>query len=102
MSPSRSIKSINETFSSSIEEHLNNQYISTKTNVKWPFVGNQFDRVQWKSGIVHDLNKVKTNLRVYYKCFFFYNILYKIYNYEYFWFRYKIMVMLIISECLHD
>lgn len=63
--PSRNIRSKSETFTFSIEEHLQNQqYVSTNANLKWPFVGNQFDRVQWKSGIVHDVENVRTTLQV--------------------------------------
>lgn len=48
---------------STIEEHENDyQRKWTKTDLKWPFVGNRFDRVQWKSGIEQD--NVKTKLKV--------------------------------------
>lgn len=35
----------------SIGEYLNNQNIPTNVNLKWPFVGSQFDGVEWKSGV---------------------------------------------------
>lgn len=34
-----------------IGEHVNNPHALEKTGLKWPFVGNRFDHVQWKSGI---------------------------------------------------
>ncbi|XP_025405727.1 vacuolar protein sorting-associated protein 13B-like [Sipha flava] len=44
-----------------IEDHLNNPYALEKTNSKWPFVGNRFNRVQWKSGTAqHKIRTIQT------------------------------------------
>lgn len=50
---------------SSIEKHLNNKYVSLEADyLKWPFVGNRFDSVQWKSGVKYGDSDVKTTLKV--------------------------------------
>lgn len=49
----------------SIEEHLNNRYISINPDLKWPFIGRQFDGVEWKSG--KDYENIETTLQVKYK-----------------------------------
>lgn len=45
-----------------IGDHLNNPYTLERTNLKWPFVGNRFDHVQWKSEIAQ--HKIRTTQTV--------------------------------------
>lgn len=50
----------------SIEEHLNDKYVSINTvDLKWPFIGHRFNDVQWKSGVKYGDDDVKTILQVY-------------------------------------
>lgn len=62
--PSRNIQSKSDMLKFSIEEHLQDQYPLTNTNLKWPYIGDEFESVRWKPGIVHDADNVKTTLQV--------------------------------------
>lgn len=48
----------------SIDEHLYNdiKYLPMEQDLKWPFVGNQFNSIQWKSEELQD--KIETCLYV--------------------------------------
>ncbi|XP_050423026.1 uncharacterized protein LOC126834867 [Adelges cooleyi] len=40
-----------ETSQLSIEEIINGKYLTTDSGLKWPYVGHQFNKVQWKQGL---------------------------------------------------